>query len=103
MNRKLFLLILSILSVQYFGHAQYIVTILGDGTAGDAANGSVALTSKTNWPRSAMKGYGGNIYFVEFNNYKIKMIKPDGTIQHIAGNGTSGFSGDGGPATSAQI
>ena len=42
-----------------------------------------------------------NIYWAENNS--IKRISPSGTIMIIAGNGTPGFSGDGGPATSAQL
>jgi uncharacterized protein (TIGR03437 family) len=45
---------------------------------------------------------GGNLYFADANNY-IRKISPDGTIGTIAGNGSSGYLGDGGPATSAQL
>jgi hypothetical protein len=44
----------------------------------------------------------GNLYFYN-NNYRIKKISPSGVVSDFAGNGTRGHSGDGGPATSAQI
>jgi uncharacterized protein (TIGR03437 family) len=46
---------------------------------------------------------GGNIYVGDNYNSRIYKISPDGTLKTIAGTGTYGFIGDGGPATSAQI
>ena len=45
----------------------------------------------------------GNIYVVDFNNSVIREITTTGIITTIAGTGTPGFSGDGGPATAAQL
>jgi hypothetical protein len=45
----------------------------------------------------------GNIYVADSNNQRIFMVRPNGSIQIVAGNGTAGFSGDGGPATSASL
>jgi hypothetical protein len=45
----------------------------------------------------------GNLYISDSNNYRIRKVTPDGAINTVAGNGTSGFSGDGGQATAAQI
>ena len=46
---------------------------------------------------------GGNLYFVDQSNFRVMKMTPDGTLHVIAGNGIEGFSGDGGPATSASI
>jgi len=55
-------------------------------------------------------GYGvavdciGNLFITEIGEEpRIWMVRPNGTTEVIAGNGTRGFSGDGGPATSAQL
>ena len=53
-------------------------------------------------PGIAVDG-GGNVYVADNGNNRIRRISPDGIITTVAGNGTYGFSGDGGPATSAQL
>jgi sugar lactone lactonase YvrE len=45
----------------------------------------------------------GNLYVSDFYTYRVHKITPNGTLSTIAGNGTRGFSGDGGPATSARL
>ena len=45
----------------------------------------------------------GNVYIAERNNHRIRKVDTSGTINTIAGNGAFGFSGDGGPATDAQL
>lgn len=45
----------------------------------------------------------GNIVFCDVNNSVVRRVRPDGIMETIAGSGLTGFSGDGGPATSAQI
>jgi hypothetical protein len=53
-------------------------------------------------PEAVTVDYFGNIYIADFGNSRIRKIS-SGVITTVAGNGTVGFSGDGGPATSAQI
>jgi NHL repeat len=45
----------------------------------------------------------GNLYIADSGNNRIRKITPSGTITTVAGNGEGGFSGDGGPATSAML
>jgi len=45
----------------------------------------------------------GNLFFADSDDHRIRKITPDGIITTVAGDGTPGFSGDGGPAVSAQL
>jgi trimeric autotransporter adhesin len=45
----------------------------------------------------------GNVYVADNGNSRIRKISPDGIVTTVAGNGTFGFSGDGGPAVNAQL
>ena len=45
----------------------------------------------------------GNVYVADNGNYRVRRISSDGIVTTVAGNGTAGFSGDGGPATDAQL
>ena len=58
---------------------------------------------ETSFPSTAQGmafGRSGNLYISDFG---IRKLSPDGTISTIAGTGTPGYSGDGGPATGAQV
>src|ERR1039458_4809492 len=54
-------------------------------------------------------GYGlasdaaGNIYIADPDNNTVRKFAPGGNITTVAGNGTAGFGGDGGPARQAQL
>lgn len=45
----------------------------------------------------------GNLYFAETSNHVVRRVTPAGVLTTVAGNGVQGFSGDGGPATSALL
>jgi hypothetical protein len=45
----------------------------------------------------------GNLYIADTGNHRVRRVDPSGTVTTIAGNGTAGSDGDGGPATQAEL
>ena len=84
-----------------------ISTVAGIGysgyEAGFSGDGGPAIAAKLDRPLAVAVDARGNVFIPDYNNHRIRMVNPQGTITTIAGNGTAGFSGDGGPATSAQL
>ena len=79
-----------------------INTIAGNGTAGFSGDGGPATNASLNHP-SGIRILGGNLFIADSSNQRIRKIDQNGTITTVAGNGVAGFSGDGGPATSASL
>ena len=80
-----------------------ISTIAGNGTSGLSGDGGPATLSYLNNPFAVTIDAFGNIYISDFNNNRIRKIDVNGIINNSVGNGTFGFSGDGGTATSAEL
>jgi len=80
-----------------------ITTIAGTGSPGHSGDGSPATNAELNNPTGVAIDGIGNIYIAEFGNKCIRKINVTGIISTIAGTGTSGFSGDNGPATIAEL
>lgn len=73
---------------------------LGDGALGD---GGLAVGAALKKPQHLAFDRSGNLYFTDFNDHRVRMVDTNGIIQTVAGIGIAGFSGDGGPATKAQL
>ena len=56
-----------------------------------------------NFPRGIAVAPDGSIHIADFSNHRIRRVGPNGIITTLAGNGTAGFLGDGGPATQARL
>ena len=80
-----------------------ITTVAGTGTAGFSGDGGPAASAQLNDPRAVAVDDAGNVYIGEELGQRIRRVDPSGTISTIAGNGTAGFAGDGGPASAAQV
>ncbi|MGI5484683.1 RICIN domain-containing protein [Streptomyces lavendofoliae] len=80
-----------------------ISTVAGTGAAGFSGDNGPAVSAQLNYPREVAVDSAGAVYICDTNNHRIRKITPDGKISTVAGTGTAGFSGDGGPATAAQL
>ena len=89
--------------IEKISPAGVISTLAGSGTSGFSGDNGAAIAAQFNRPMSLARDATGNLYITDLNNQRIRRVTPDGTITTIAGNGTAGWSGDDGPATSAQI
>lgn len=78
-------------------------TIAGDGTAGYTGDGGLATAARTDMPAFLKVDQAGNLFFADHGNHAIRKINTSGIISSVAGTGTSGNTGDGGPATAATI
>jgi len=80
-----------------------ITTVAGNGTAGISGGDNLPATSaELNIPSGVTVDSVGNLFIADTNNYRIRKVS-NGIITTVAGNGACCFSGDNGPATSAQI
>jgi sugar lactone lactonase YvrE len=99
-----------------------VTTIAGTGVEGFSGDGMPAILAELSLPSSIRLAPDGSILFMDFGNQRVRKIGLDGNISTVAGSGPElitptasatcadgssapcgHFSGDGGPATSAQI
>lgn len=81
-----------------------ISTFAGTGEPSYAGDGGPALAARLNNPFDLAFDPAGSLVFADTYNHCLRRIDArTGAIATIAGNSTPGFSGDGGPATSAQL
>ena len=81
-----------------------ITTVAGGvGDPGYAGDGIPATEAVFDTPSGVAVGPDGSVYISDRRNDRVQKVGPDGIIQTVAGNGSPGFSGDGGPATAAQL
>ena len=83
--------------------AYSIDTIGGTGHEGYGGDGGLATEAIFRTPSGIAHDAAGNVYVVDRNNNRIRRIDASGRVSTIAGTGRQGTSGDGGPATDAQI
>jgi trimeric autotransporter adhesin len=81
-----------------------IANFVGDGTQGNYwGDGGKATDAGIYYPLGVIADNSGNLYVSDSSNSRLRKVAPDGTISTFAGTGVSGYSGDGGPATAAQL
>jgi len=80
-----------------------LVAIAGNGKGAFSGDGGPALRASLHDPGGLAVDGAGNLYIADEFNQRIRKVTPDGTITTLAGSGTPGYSGDGGPAIAAQL
>ena len=81
-----------------------ISTVAGElGDSGNSGDGGPATQANLDYPNAVGVDAGGNLYIADTWNNVIRKVAANGTITTIGGNHTAGYSGDGGPATGAQL
>lgn len=91
-------------TLQSVGERRIIRTIAGTGAAGVAGDRESASTALINNPYGLVTGPDGLLYWCDLGSSRIlRLDEARGVISLVAGNGTAGYSGDDGPATSAEL
>jgi trimeric autotransporter adhesin len=93
----------------YYKHSIYHLTAggrlrlaAGVAFAGYSGDGSQATSAQLIYPSGSVDS-AGNLYIINGIAQRIRKVTPAGVITTVAGNGSRGYSGDGGPAVSAQL
>ena len=79
-----------------------ITTVAGNGSQGFSGDGSSATAAELSKPFGVAVDSAGEVYIADTFNYRVRSVS-NGVITTVAGNGTFGFSGDGGTSTNAQL
>lgn len=90
-------------AIRKVGSDGIIQTIAGNGQEGYEGDGGPARSAKLNTPQSLAVDAQGRIYIGDEHNDAIRVVELDGTIRSFIGSKGPGYSGDGGPASQAQI
>lgn len=80
-----------------------ITTFAGNGTLGYSGDGGLATQAQLSHPHGLAVDSAGNLYIADTTNNVIRRVSQDGIITTVAGTGKRGYSGSGGPATSAKL
>jgi sugar lactone lactonase YvrE len=80
-----------------------ITTVAGIGTTSFSGDGGAATNAGLYYPYGIAVENGGNLIIADLGNNRIRKVTTNGIITTVAGNGTQGYSGDGGAATNAML
>jgi sugar lactone lactonase YvrE len=83
--------------------SNFITTVAGNGIEGFGGDGEAAVSAQLAGPSGIAVDAAGNLFITDTGNHRIRKVNSAGIITTVAGLGTPGFGGDGGPAISAQL
>jgi hypothetical protein len=96
----LFFLFIVVLDSPGFTQSEIITTCVGPGLP---VHGAQAATQAIDWPGGVAPDGTGRFYLASSYQNRVYRVEADGSLTLMAGLGAHGFSGDGGPATAAQL
>ena len=80
-----------------------LTVVAGNGTIGFSGDGGPATSAALDSPVGIAVDPDGNVFIADTFNHRIRKVTPDGIITTVAGNGSPGYSGDGGLGTNAKL
>ena len=80
-----------------------ITTVAGNGISGYLGDNVAAISTRISDPLSVLIDAAGNLYIADAGNKRIRKVDTAGIITTIAGNGSTGYAGDGGLAINASL
>ena len=80
-----------------------ITTVAGTGVQGFSGDGGQATSAQLSMPFAVAPTADGGFLVIDVGNQRIRKVWANGMIDTVAGDGTAGFSGDGGSATDAKL
>jgi uncharacterized protein (TIGR03437 family) len=80
-----------------------VTTVAGNGSAGYSGDNGPAISARLNEPDAVAVDSSGNLYIADSSNGRVRKVSAAGIISTVAGTSATGYSGDGGPATDAQL
>ncbi|HTB30793.1 MAG TPA: hypothetical protein VK808_02135, partial [Bacteroidia bacterium] len=89
--------------IRYVNVARTITTVAGNGVRGYSGDGGPATAAELAEPWGVAQNGSGTLYIADYSNNRIREVNSSGIISTVAGNGVYGYTGDGGPATAAEV
>jgi sugar lactone lactonase YvrE len=89
--------------IRVVGVHRRIATFAGTGQPGFSGDGGLASHAQLKSPTGLGVDPSGDVFITDTGNHRIRQVNPENRISTYGGTGHPGFSGDGGPATSAQL
>jgi trimeric autotransporter adhesin len=69
--------------------------VAGSGFIGFSGDGAAAFAADLTFPTAVAIDDEENLYIADTGNQRVRKVTPDGIIHTVAGDGTTGFAGDG--------
>jgi sugar lactone lactonase YvrE len=89
--------------IRKLGTNGLVSTVAGNGSYGYSSDGIAATNANLYFPMDVAVDVSGNLFIADMNNCRVRKVDTNGIITTVAGNGSYGYSGDGGPATNASL